>query len=114
VEREFLVDVGGADHIAWPGGGHVEVVRSGLEAGGHDVQVHLRDEAVDHEVDSGERLDERLLVVDVQLEDLRLAGGELAGDHLRSRRVDVGEDDLVDLGYARHRARRHLADGTYA
>ena len=91
--RQLLVDVRRADDVARAGGGHVEVVRAGLQAGGHDIEVHLWDEAVDDEVDAGERLDQRLRVVDVELQGLRLAGGELAGDHLRPGLVDIGEDD---------------------
>ena len=114
VERQLFVDVGGADDVARAGGGVVEVVGAGLETGLHDVEVVLGDDGVDAEVDAGERLDERVLVVDVELQDLGLAGRQLLRHLFAARDVHVGEHDLVALGLAGDRARVDLADGSDA
>ena len=63
---------------------------------------------------SDERPDQRILVVDVELQRLGLAGRQLAGDRLRPRLVDVGEDDGGHLRLGGDGAGRHLADGSDA
>ena len=112
VEGDLFVDVGRAHDVARAGGRHVEVVRAGLEAGGHDVGVVLGDQRVEAQVDAGQRVNQRLLVGGVELQRLDLARRQLGGHLGQPRLVDVGQHDAAHVGVGGHGARRHLAHRT--